>query len=162
MPQPDSGDNCCDCPSRTSPCDDCGGATTGACCIDGVCSIRSHDDCAGLGGIYQGNGIPCDPTPCIGLCCQPITVCPDPVDTVCVEGGECLSTITRVECAGTWGVASCDDCFVATPECCDSSNPICCIGDFGLTCCFEDEHCCPLDGGCFPIGFPCPTLSPPP
>ncbi len=23
MPQPDSGDNCCDCPSRTSPCDDC-------------------------------------------------------------------------------------------------------------------------------------------
>ncbi len=24
MPQPDSGDNCCDCPSRTSPCDDCG------------------------------------------------------------------------------------------------------------------------------------------
>ncbi len=28
MPQPDSGDNCCDCPSRASPCDDCGG------CVD--------------------------------------------------------------------------------------------------------------------------------
>ncbi len=28
MPQPDSGDNCCDCPSRTSPCDDCGTGPT--------------------------------------------------------------------------------------------------------------------------------------
>ncbi len=46
MPQPDSGDNCCDCPSRTSPCDDCGGPACSNCdpindalfgpfCVDG-------------------------------------------------------------------------------------------------------------------------------
>ncbi len=33
MPQPDSGDNCCDCPSRTSPCDDC---TSPECACDPI------------------------------------------------------------------------------------------------------------------------------
>ncbi len=33
MPQPDSGDNCCDCPSRTSPCDDC---TSTPCACDPI------------------------------------------------------------------------------------------------------------------------------
>ncbi len=46
MPQPDSGDNCCDCPSRTSPCDDCTAATCPNnvtfnglefCCIENDC-----------------------------------------------------------------------------------------------------------------------------
>ncbi len=31
MPQPDSGDNCCDCPSRTGPCDDCAGGGCSSC-----------------------------------------------------------------------------------------------------------------------------------
>ncbi len=37
MPQPDSGDNCCDCPSRASPCDDCGGSTV--CCDPDAATI---------------------------------------------------------------------------------------------------------------------------
>ncbi len=70
MPQPDSGDNCCDCPSRTSPCDNCG--TTGACCVGPNCSQLSADDCATAGGFYHGDGTPCHDITCSicgGLCC---------------------------------------------------------------------------------------------
>lgn len=37
---------------------------TGACCIDGVCSIMTEAACIAAGGTYMGNGIPCDPNPC--------------------------------------------------------------------------------------------------
>ncbi len=68
MPQPDSGGNCCDCPSRSSPCDDCGG---GACCTDGVCAILSADDCSTGGGNYLGDGSTCDGVDCtMGACCD--------------------------------------------------------------------------------------------
>ena len=44
---------------------------TGACCVDGVCSIHSAIDCAGIGGNYQGDDTDCDPNPCeIGACCD--------------------------------------------------------------------------------------------
>src|SRR5215472_11494183 len=65
LPGPDSGNNCCDC-VRASPCDDC--TATGACCISGVCSQATSSDCANAGGIYIGDGVPCDPYPC-GACC---------------------------------------------------------------------------------------------
>ncbi len=69
MPQPDSGDNCCDCPSRASPCDDCGG--TGACCIDGECSILSETDCTDGGGNYLGDDSVCEGVDCTqGACCS--------------------------------------------------------------------------------------------
>src|SRR5216683_7856162 len=62
MPQPDSGNNCCDCPVRTSPCDDCGG---GACCNNGACSSTANQQaCLDAGGVYQGDGTTCDPNPC--------------------------------------------------------------------------------------------------
>lgn len=41
------------------------GLPTGACCIDDLCSIRSRTECIGLGGIYVGDDVPCDPNPCI-------------------------------------------------------------------------------------------------
>ncbi len=40
---------------------------TGACCIDGDCSITTEGDCAGT---FQGVGTVCDPTPCQGCCCS--------------------------------------------------------------------------------------------
>lgn len=54
-------------------CGDCGGGpppTTGACCIAGVCSIKTAAECATLGGNFAGVGTNCTTTPC---------VCPDPV-----------------------------------------------------------------------------------
>ncbi len=41
---------------------------TGACCIDGMCSITTEEDCTGMGGTYLGNGTTCDPNPCACSC----------------------------------------------------------------------------------------------
>ncbi len=63
MPQPDSGDNCCDCPSRTSPCDDCGGPS-GPCCLpDGTCTTETSSDCIAAGGTPTS-----DCNECCGAC----------------------------------------------------------------------------------------------
>ncbi len=44
--------------------DDCQ-VFTGACCFtDGTCEVLTSTECAGLGGEYQGDDIPCDPNPC--------------------------------------------------------------------------------------------------
>ncbi len=139
MPQPDSGDNCCDCPSRTSPCDDCGG--TGACCIDGACSILSADDCNTASGYYWGDGTDCDPSPCPALgCCQ----CPD---------GSCETRISAdciTPCIFTPGDRFCCDGGgpLGTAVCCNASSPFyqtCCgyDNDTGASwCCDEGYSCC--------------------
>lgn len=52
--------------------------TTGACCIDGICSITTEPDCTLMGGTYQGDGTDCDPNPCptpTGACCDPFNIC---------------------------------------------------------------------------------------
>ncbi len=186
MPQPDSGDNCCDCPSRTSPCDDCGGGT-GACCIDGFCSILSAVDCATGSGYYFGDGTDCSPDPCPDLgCCT----CPD---------FSCATTLSG-DCISPCGFSAVGHCCPAgfeqsIPYCCD--NGFTCCGGFspndccnalteqcvhpidpetgipGAFCCpidwtpcgFEPccdpatQHCCDLGGGllsCLPIATPCP------
>ncbi len=48
-----------------------GGGTTGACCIGAECSILTQNQCLEAGGIYQGDGTPCNPNPCTsgGACC---------------------------------------------------------------------------------------------
>ncbi len=43
--------------------------TTGACCIDGTCTVTTEAVCSESGGVFLGTGTPCDPNPC---------VCPDP------------------------------------------------------------------------------------
>ena len=40
------------------------GTECGACCFDDFCLLSSGDPCAFLGGLYQGDGVPCDPNPC--------------------------------------------------------------------------------------------------
>lgn len=49
-----------------------GGDPTGACCIDGDCSIQTESDCLNAGGEYQGDGTDCQGDPCFvptGACC---------------------------------------------------------------------------------------------
>ena len=43
--------------------------STGACCVDGVCT-QTNPSCTG--GVFRGVGVPCDPNPCgsdYGQCC---------------------------------------------------------------------------------------------
>jgi spore coat protein A len=42
-----------------------GGGQTGACCVpEGDCTQLTPEQCASVGGTYQGNGTPCSPDPC--------------------------------------------------------------------------------------------------
>lgn len=53
---------------------------TGACCLDGgVCVETDASTCAGLGGVYQGDGTDCDPNPC-----------PQPTGACCLGDGTCI------------------------------------------------------------------------
>ncbi len=107
MPQPDSGDNCCDCPSRTSPCDDCGTGTTGACCINGVCSILSESDCTGGGGNYLGDDTTCDGVDCTqGACC---------FDTSCI-------VFTPSDCSDDGGIYQGDGTTCSPNPCCGGTD----------------------------------------
>ena len=61
-------------------------ATLGACCIGEVCSQTHQADCQGT---YLGDGIPCDPNPCI-----------IPIGACCI-GQDCTVT-TQANCGGTY------------------------------------------------------------
>ncbi len=66
-------------------------ANTGACCFDdGSCVVTSENECALLGGTYQGDDVSCDPNPCpaSGACC--------------FDDGTCLQ-LSEVECLALSG-----------------------------------------------------------
>lgn len=54
---------CC-CNTKSEP--------TGACCTNGVCSIRTKSDCA---GVWQGANTKCSGGSCLGQCCVPEGTC---------------------------------------------------------------------------------------
>lgn len=67
--------------------------TTGACCIDGVCSIKTRAECEAAGGTYQGDGTTCDQHPCGPP--------PTPTGACCLNG---VCTIkTQAECEASFG-----------------------------------------------------------
>lgn len=71
-----------------------GGTTptvTGACCIDGDCSITTEVLCVAAGGTYQGDDTTCDPNPC-----------PVPGTGACCVGSDC-SIQTEEDCNGMGG-----------------------------------------------------------
>ncbi len=102
---------------------------SGACCIDPDCSITTAVACNLLGGIYQGDGITCDPNPC-----------GTPVTGACCKDGMC-SILSEADCVSSGGVYQGDGTNCAT-NCCTHYG----------TCC----HCkpCPGFGDCDFIDYP--------
>ena len=108
----------------------CGGELgTGACCITGFCEDGlTSVDCAGIGGVYQG-----DDTICDGIDCTSNAACPG--------AGDCCDP------AGN-GSPGCDDedcCNIiclADPFCCDTSWDGICAGAAAAEC----EICIPNPG----------------
>jgi len=48
----------------------------GACCFGATCAPDYLEaDCLAQGGVFKGNGWPCDPNPCVGRCCYPDGTC---------------------------------------------------------------------------------------
>ncbi len=166
MPQPDSGDNCCDCPSRASPCDNCGG--TGACCFDGVCEVRTQAECEGAGGVYHGNGTPCVPNPCCTTCNNLFNFGCQDGDGNCRIGpencDECVGAI--IPCDSLWETLYqyCITCPGSAIELCAITrvNPVTCESTVE---CVSNNCCADCIGTVQMVAdrtFPCPTLSPPP
>lgn len=61
----------------------------GACCSpDGVCEVAAAAACA---GVYQGDNVACDPTPC-----------PQPTGACCIAAGDC-QVLTGADCAAAGG-----------------------------------------------------------
>ncbi|MCA9755511.1 MAG: right-handed parallel beta-helix repeat-containing protein [Candidatus Eisenbacteria bacterium] len=86
------------CLATVSPCslligargEGCGPIATGACCLpDGACAIQSETICTNAGGTYQGDEVPCDPSPCtsVGACCLPDGSCDLFVEFACTSLG---------------------------------------------------------------------------
>ncbi len=145
MPQPDSGNNCCDCPSRSSPCDDCGGAG-GACCHQDVCSIKPDiNACAALNGYYFGDG-----TTCFGRICSEENI------GCCLVTFDCIFT-DSLTCSGLGGLFQGLQTYCCRPPqfgfttaCCQSGVSHCCDNEiFGEFCCALGTNCCG-SGGCCP------------
>ncbi len=145
-------------------------SATGACCINGACSILSSADCSTAFGYYFGDGTDCDPDPCVTITC-----CLGPIPTF-----NSCDTILPSDCAargGAFGVpgffcwpegdyhAGLQSCCVDGDNTCITDNGLdhfcctppntCCIGtDFSAFCCSPVQTCCG-DFGCCDPGQTC-------
>ncbi len=111
---------------------------SGACCLGSNCLQSDPTTCAGSGGVYLGDNVPCDGNPCDGT----------PAGRCCFDNGyagECHVT-DATECASLGGVfeegENCDGCPCLIPApgaCCVESD----CYDFML------EEDCTMYGGVF-------------
>ncbi len=149
-----------------------GPTPTGACCFSDVCEVRTEAECIGAEGVYQGDGIPCDPSPCCTTC-TPLVVGPPCTDldgnfwTIQNCDGSCSGEMftdpsTSFMTHTAWCATGGDGCSIQSTNCITVRNPMTC----------EDVMTGPCDGIC-PDGqgiidgvsvlyVPCPPLSPPP
>ncbi len=128
-----------------------GGATTGACCNGGACTVTTQVECT---GVFQTLGSVCDPDPCvpfqIGACCVngfcigdntlsdclangvgstwggngttcTSFACPTPTGSCC--NGTTCTTTTSAECGGVWTI----NVACAPDNPCDPAQA-CCVG----------------------------------
>ncbi len=144
MPQPDSGDNCCDCPSRAGPCDDCGGVTCSNCdpvadvlfapfCTDDDGNCRTGPEtCDGC----TGDIVPCgsywltDIEYCI-TCPATLELCAvsrhDPM--TCESTLDCISHDCCATCGGDGTTHQASDVWVPCTTCSGLDCGACCHGD---------------------------------
>jgi hypothetical protein len=116
------------CPEFTEP--------AGACCFpDGSCRMAWPEwACTDQGGVYQGDGMPCDPNPCT----QPSEAC-------CHFDGSC-TFVTAEQCAAEGGMAmgygtNCD------PNPCEDNRTGACCLDMNGNCVILRQADCYVQGG---------------
>lgn len=90
-----------------------GPTPTGACCIGASCSVLTADDCATLGGTYQGDNAVCAPNPCA-----------PPNPSCCYPDGHCEDNILESDCTDAGGAS-----FGIFPihNCADQGDIPCCV-----------------------------------
>jgi hypothetical protein len=155
----------------------------GACCLeDGTCSDVSEGECAAIGGVFQGNGVPCAIVDCeakLGACClsndtcQMLSFeacgeaggnfrgygvkcetanCPSVIGACCLGDGSCVE-VSESECTASGGTYRGDTVPCALAHCAPPTG----------ACCFADGACairtplgCASAGGVYyGDGLPC-------
>lgn len=108
------------------------GPPSGACCfLDGTCQVLSDQECAALGGAYQGVDTTCQPNPC-----------PQP-EACCVPGGACIMLLPGLceqQQGDPQGAGS--DC---DPNPCVPPSQACCLADG--SCQYIPADVCTQQGG---------------
>ena len=131
----------------------CGPQDTGACCLPNAaglpsCVHRTEEDCAGLGGAYQGNGSTCPSdltSPCGNFAC-------------CFPNGGC-AVLTIEHCLQEGGQPS-PDAECTAIGCTPQARGACCLTNAnGLAGCVHEteERCADLGGAYQGDGSSCPA-----
>ena len=88
---------------------------TGSCCLNGLCTSMTYDDCNSIYGIFQGVGLDCADSQCPAVS--------EPTGACCLDMGQCVATLEN-------------DCLAANGSfaglgvlCADSACPEHCYGD---------------------------------
>ncbi len=129
----------------------CGEGATGACCIDGECSILSESDCTDGGGNYLGDGSVCEGVDCTqGACCFD-TSCSDYPDQETCEGD-----------GGIWKGAGnlCEDgnpCNAPTGACCYEDGSCAIVNEANCTGHYQGDDTTCEESNCVPFLPDCPT-----
>lgn len=130
-------------------------AQPSACCRpDGSCVLTTFESCNQFGGVFQGDGVACDPNPC-----------PTSIGACCFDDGSCL--ITSEDSCGSQVGNYQGNGTVCEPNPCPAvpTTGACCV-DCGEECIVTNaEECEPI--GCYSgdwttcdpwiCGFPIPT-----
>lgn len=115
---------------------------TGACCLDGSCSLLSGQDCAWAGGLFLGEETSCDPDPCVaamGACCHPNHTCDIRTSAACAAAGGIYQgngiSCFEVACGAETGACCLANsaCMVTTAEMCGEIDAQWIGGDYGCT-----------------------------
>lgn len=121
----------------------CTSIPMGACCVNGVCEMRTLDDCLAHGGEYQGDYTDCQESECpqppaFGACCLP--------------DGSC-AIMTEEACAGEYGA------YWGDNSTCDQGTCIpvgaCCLTEDGACTFVTEQECTQLGGIAWHMGVPC-------
>jgi hypothetical protein len=83
-----------------------GGDPTGACCMNGDCSVQTNGNCIAMGGEYYGDGSNCGDVDCGGG---------DPVGACCIDA-DC-TTLSGADCEIFGGKYQGDDSDCANTDC---------------------------------------------
>lgn len=129
---------------------------TGSCCVNGVCSTHTLNDCNQLGGSYLGDGTNCTDNPCppiTGACCINGNCSVKTAADCAAQGGTFSgagTTCNANTCKGACCVPSTGNCVFATQSNCAAVNGV--FQGVGVACgsvvCFPVGACCLPDGSC--------------
>lgn len=145
----------------------------GACCLnDGSCvGNKTQAECAGLGGVYKGNGTDCFSNPCTAACCfgggtcldlvkadcnqisgsvwqgpayacRPGNVCPS--GACCLPSGTCLEPQTPAGCLAAGG--SYRDNMTCAQASCPIPTGACCLSTGGCINNMTSANCALISG----------------